>query len=196
MTEKTKKVLVLVGAIVLCLALIAAIRLRFVGHSEVPPQINPIPTQEATEPVVNIQNTQTPEETEPVVDITVPEQTPTPSTPVPSADPSSTGTEQKIQTDPAKPEEPEKPVPPSVTPLPTGHSSEDIPQEDRNTEAPPSYSPEQTAVTSTPEPDTQGGYDQGGTYVPGFGYIESSGEGTVTVNDDMFENGNKVGSMD
>ena len=97
MTEKTKKVLVLVGAIVLCLALIAAIRLRFVGHSEVPPQIDPIPTQEATEPVVNIQNTQTPEETEPVVDITVPEQTPTPSTPVPSADPSSTGTEQNIR---------------------------------------------------------------------------------------------------
>ena len=72
----------------------------------------------------------------------------------------------------------------------------DVPQEDRNKETPPSYQPEQTTVTPTPQPDMQGGYNQGGTYVPGFGYIESSGEGTVIQDDEIYENGNKVGSMD
>ena len=33
-------------------------------------------------------------------------------------------------------------------------------------------------------------------YVPGFGWIESQGEGTVTYNEGMRENGNKVGIMD
>lgn len=32
-------------------------------------------------------------------------------------------------------------------------------------------------------------------YVPGFGWIESQGEGTVTYNENMRENGNKVGIM-
>ena len=71
-----------------------------------------------------------------------------------------------------------------------------MPQEDRNTEIPPSYEPEQTTVTPAPSPNTQGGYDKGGTYVDGFGYIPSSGEGTVSINEEMYENGNKVGSMD
>lgn len=33
-------------------------------------------------------------------------------------------------------------------------------------------------------------------YVPGFGWLESQGEGTVTYNEIMRENGNKVGIMD
>ena len=32
-------------------------------------------------------------------------------------------------------------------------------------------------------------------YVPGFGWLESQGEGTVIYDDIMYENGNKVGSM-
>lgn len=32
-------------------------------------------------------------------------------------------------------------------------------------------------------------------YVPGFGWIESQGEGTVTYDENMRENGNKVGIM-
>ena len=32
-------------------------------------------------------------------------------------------------------------------------------------------------------------------YVPGFGWIESQGEGTVTYDENMYENGNKVGIM-
>lgn len=33
-------------------------------------------------------------------------------------------------------------------------------------------------------------------YVPGFGWLECQGEGTVICDDMIYENGNKVGSMD
>lgn len=191
MTEKAKKVLVIAAGSVLCLALAVGIGLKFGGHGSVPSGVDPNPTQNTKDPVVNIQDSKRPENTEPVVDITVPDKT---ADPAAGAD--NTGTEQTIQADPVKPEEPEKPSTPSATPLPENHQAEDVPQEDRNTETPPSYEPEQTTVAPSPQPNMQGGYDQGGTYVPGFGYIESSGEGTVTENKDMYENGNKVGSMD
>lgn len=191
MTEKTKKVLVIATGSALCLALAVGIGLKFGGHGSVPSGVDPNPTQDTKDPVVNIQTTPDPEPIKPVVDITVPDKTADPA-----AGAVSTGTEQTIQSDPVKPEEPEKPAAPSTTPLPENHQAEDVPQEDRNTEAPPSYRPEQTTVTPAPKPDTQGGYDEGGTYVPGFGYIQSSGEGTVIHDDQIYENGNKVGNMD
>lgn len=191
MTEKMKKTLVIAGAGALCLALAVGISLRFGSHTEVPSGVVSDPAQSTKEPVVNIQNTEPPVDTSPVVDITVPDKTVDPAE---GAD--STGTDQTIQADPVKPEAPEKPTAPSTTPLPDDHGAEDVPQEDRNTETPPSYQPEQTTVTPTPKPDTQGGYDQGGTYVPGFGYIQSSGEGTATQDQTIYENGNKVGNMD
>lgn len=191
MTEKMKKTLVIAGAGALCLALAVGIGLQFGGHGSAPSGTHTDPVQDTKDPVVNIQTTLPPESTKPVVDITVPDKT---ADPAEGAD--NTGTEQTIQADPVKPEAPEKPAVPSTTPLPDDHGAEDVPQEDRNTETPPSYQPEQTTVTPAPEPDTQGGYDQGGTYVPGFGYIQSSGEGTVIHDDKIYENGNKVGIMD
>lgn len=191
MTEKTKKVLVIAAGSVLCLALAVGIGLKFGGHGSVPSGVDPTPTQDTKDPVVNIQDSELPENTGPVVDIAVPDKTADPA-----AGAVSTGTEQTIQADPVKPEEPEKPAAPSTTPLPENHQAEDVPQEERNTETPPSYQPEQTTVTPTPKPDTQGGYDEGGTYVPGFGYIQSSGEGTATQDNTIYENGNKVGTMD
>ena len=191
MTEKTKKVLVIAAGSVLCLALAVGIGSRFGGHGSVPSGTDPDSTQNTKDPVVNIQDADRPDNPEPVVDITAPDKA---ADPAAGAD--STGTEQTIQTDPIKPEAPEKPAAPSTTPLPENHQAEDVPQEDRNTEIPPSYEPEQTTVTPAPSPNTQGGYDKGGTYVDGFGYIPSSGEGTVSINEEMYENGNKVGSMD
>lgn len=187
MTEKTKNILVIAVGSVLCLALAVGIGLRFSSHGSVPSGVDPNPTQDTKGPVVNIQDMERPENTEPVVDITVPDKT---ADPAAGAD--STGVEQTIQADPIKPE---KPAALSTTPLPENHQAEDVPQEERNTETPPSYEPEQTTVTPTPKPDTQGGYDEGGTYVPGFGYIQSSGEGTATQDQTIFENGNKVGDM-
>ena len=36
---------------------------------------------------------------------------------------------------------------------------------------------------------------QVGAYVPGFGWVESSGENTAVRDEDIYENGNKIGSM-
>lgn len=191
MTEKTKKVLVIAAGSALCLALAVGIGLKFGGHGSAPSEIGADPAQDTKDPMVNIQNSERPNNTEPVVDITAPDKTADPA-----AGAVNSGTEQTIQADPVKPEAPEKPVASDTTPLPDDHQAEDVPQEERNTETPPSYQPEQTTVTPAPKPDMQGGYDQGGTYVPGFGYIQSSGEGTVIHDDQIYENGNKVGNMD
>lgn len=191
MTEKTKKILVIAAGSALCLALAVGIGLQFGGHGSVPSGIGADPAQDTKDPVVNIQTTPDPEPIKPVVDISIPDKT---ADPAAGAD--STGTEQTIQADPVKPEEPEKPAATSTALLPENHQAEDVPQEERNTETPPSYQPEQTTVTPVPQPNTQGGYDQGGTYVPGFGYIQSSGEGSATQDNTIYENGNKVGNMD
>ena len=47
-------------------------------------------------------------------------------------------------------------------------------------------------INPTPEPIHVAG-DM--VYVPGFGWFESQGEGTVTYDENMHENGNKVGIM-
>jgi hypothetical protein len=36
----------------------------------------------------------------------------------------------------------------------------------------------------------------GQIYVPGFGYVDGSGEGTAVQDESIYENGNKVGVMD
>lgn len=55
------------------------------------------------------------------------------------------------------------------------------------------------APASTPEPDNeQTVVDQQSNdmvYVPGFGWIESEGPNQVEYAEDMYENGNKIGSM-
>ena len=35
----------------------------------------------------------------------------------------------------------------------------------------------------------------GQVYVPGFGYVDSSGDNTVIDGQDIYENGNKIGEM-
>ena len=54
MTEKTKKVLVIATGSALCLALAVGIGLKFGGHGSVPSGVDPNPTQDTKDPVVNI----------------------------------------------------------------------------------------------------------------------------------------------
>ena len=46
-----------------------------------------------------------------------------------------------------------------------------------------------------PEPETNGDSSANMVYVPGFGYVENSGENQGGTLDDMYENGNKIGIM-
>ena len=51
---------------------------------------------------------------------------------------------------------------------------------------------ETTAATEPPAGSTN---SSGQVYVPGFGYVDNSGENTGIKDDDMYENGNKIGIM-
>ena len=54
----------------------------------------------------------------------------------------------------------------------------------------PSEEPTMQPIAETPQA-TQDGM----VYVPGFGYLKSKGPGEWSVSENMYENGNKVGSM-
>lgn len=180
MKDKAKqKWLVVLGALV-CVALVVAIAGRFGAPAPADPALND----------------DTPAGSEPVVDISEPENTGKPNVAVdidtgdkeadPGAGADSDGTEQTIQAPPTKPEAPENP-----TPVKDDHDGGDVPENERNTETPPTYT--ETPTVTTPPSKPQGG---GEGYLPGFGYIESSGEGTVIHDDTIYENGNKIGIMD
>mgnify|MGYP000980892549 FL=1 len=182
MKDKSKRTWLIVLGSLACVALVVVIAGRF----SAPPA--------ATDPALN---SGTLTSSESVVDIDTLENTDKPEVVVQidaggkgndadsAAGADSDGTEQSIQAKPAKPEAPDNP-----TPVEDSHDGENVPEDERNAKTPPTYKPEQITVTTPSEP-------QGGDgYLPGFGYIESSGEGTVTVNEDMYENGNKVGVMD
>ena len=56
--------------------------------------------------------------------------------------------------------------------------------------------PEPTPEPAVQQPVTNQSVQAGDmVYVPGFGWIESQGEGTVTYDENLRENGNKVGIM-
>lgn len=60
----------------------------------------------------------------------------------------------------------------------------------------PAPTPAPTTAPATAPAATQTVQTGDLVYVPGFGWLESQGEGTVTYDENMYENGNKVGIMD
>ena len=197
MTEGKKKIIIITVCCLLCAAVAIGIAGRFSGNAEIPSGSLSDTQPDENDPTVDIDDSRT--DVKPNVRPSLNTQAPKPDTNDPGQGAVSTGTEQTIQADPVKPQAPEKPAAPSgpATHLPDGHKAEDVPLEERRTEDedPPIYE-EQPIITPTPQPNMQGGYDEGGTYVPGFGYIQSSGAGTAMQDSSIYENGNKVGVMD
>lgn len=58
----------------------------------------------------------------------------------------------------------------------------------------PEPAPAEEPITKSPAEETLQPHD-GMVYVPGFGYLKSKGPGEWSVSENMYENGNKVGSM-
>ncbi|MEA5143398.1 MAG: DUF6550 family protein [Oscillibacter sp.] len=171
MSDKTKRRLAIAGAAVICIALVAAIGMRFakepakpdassqepVSSSDVAPDIQN--STEKKEVVGSPQPTSEPESSE-----TLPPQTDLP--------------EQKLQPDPVKPETPAKPELPKDA-------------DTKNPAKPPEYKPEDTEKKPAAESKPQNG---GG--LPGFDNVPDGGANQVINADDMYENGNKIGEMD
>ncbi|BCJ96564.1 hypothetical protein acsn021_41330 [Anaerocolumna cellulosilytica] len=171
MSDKTKRRLAIAGAAIIGLALVVAIGMRFtkeptkpdassqepISSSDVAPDIQN--STEKKEVVVSPKPTPEPESTE-----TLPPQTDLP--------------EQKLQSDPVKPEAPAKPELPKDA-------------DTTNPSKPPEYKPENTEKKPAPESKPQNG---GG--LPGFDNVPDGGANQVINADDMYENGNKIGEMD
>ena len=195
MTEKTKKMLVIAAGTIACAALVIGIAMRSGGNSSAPQNDKDKPTAPSesgsSSIVLDIDST-TPN---PDIHVEIPD-----STTDPGSGADSSGTDQAIQGDPTKPSEPEPPKPP----IPSAqkdqeHDSDDVPAEDRNTPDHPEYTeppqPTKPAKPESTEPAPGSTDDSGKVYVPGFGYVEDSGENHGGELDDMYENGNKIGTM-
>ncbi len=191
MTEKTKKYLAIGGGAIICVALVAAIGLRF-GRPPVTEDILPSSSSTPMEIVVDPSElTSEVEKTEPVIQPNTDTSSET-QQPVDTRPAQTDQTEQSIQPEVTKPAEPEETVKNDTTQKPDG-TKVDTP--------PVPVEHESVVVPSepTPAPDTpQAGDTSGGKiYIPGFGWTENNGGGgSGTTAGDMYENGNKIGSMD
>ena len=185
MTEKTKRMFLIAGGLLLCAVLAVGISSRFKAEPRADDPAISDSVSDTKDPVVDIE--------EPEVKVDIKTDSPADGTD-PGQEAVSSGTEQTIQGTPTKPDAPEAPKTPGQ--VNKDHTAEDVPTEDRNTETPPTYEPEQTEVTPQPtEPAGGSTNSEGQVYVPGFGYVTPSGPNTVTEADDMYENGNKIGNM-
>lgn len=191
MTDKTKRIILIAVCCLLCIVAAVGIAVRFGGNADISSGVvSDDPTQSGN-PSVDIDNNgQT--------DLDVQVETPDASETDPAQGADSSGLEQTIQADPVKPEQPEKPeAPDGTSTLPENHDAEDVPEEERRTEdeEPPTYEEPPTVTPTETEPAAGSTNSAGQVYVPGFGYVENSGENTVIEGNDIYENGNKIGTM-
>lgn len=102
----------------------------------------------------------------------------------------SSGTEQSIQPEVTKPAEPLEEAKKDPTKTPSGEKVTTAVQAEEN-KVQSTTVPTQTSTSESED------NHEGEIYVPGFGWVEDNG-GSVsgTTAEDMFENGNKIGSMD
>ena len=199
LTEKMKRNLAIGGGAVICVGLIAAISLQFgkapAGEDKLP-QESPTSSEIVVDPSSLATSTTEPstEEKEVVVK---------PNTDAAAGDTESSQqvdtrpaqtdqTEQSIQQEVSKPAEPSEEAKKDATKKPDG----------TRVDTPPTPVEHESVVTPTepePAPDQPqaGDTENGKIYIPGFGWVENNGGGgSGTTANDMYENGNKIGSMD
>ena len=192
MTEKTKKIILISIGCLLCLAVAVGIATRFSGNAAIPSGVVSDDPAQSGDPVdVNINS-------DDQNDMNIQAEIPDESKEDPAQGADSSGLEQSIQADPVKPEQPEKPEAPSgTTTLPEDHDGSDVPEEERKTEdeEPPTYEEPPANPPAESEPAAGSTNSSGQVYVPGFGYVENSGGNTGIQDNEMYENGNKIGEM-
>ena len=192
MTEKTKKIILISIGCLLCLAVAIGIATRFSGNAAIPSGVVSDDPAQSGDPVdVNINS-------DDQNDMNIQAEIPDESKEDPAQGADSSGLEQSIQADPVKPEQPEKPEAPSgTTTLPEDHDGSDVPEEERKTEdeEPPTYEEPPANPPAESEPAAGSTNSSGQVYVPGFGYVENSGDNQGGTLDDMYENVNKIGIM-
>ena len=164
LTEKTKKYLAIGGGAVICIALVAAIGMRF---AKTPAQDDALQESSSSETQIvvdpsNLSHDATDDSMENDLVIR------------PNTDSVDDG--QAVDSRPAQTDEGEQSIQPDVT-------KPEQPSEDVLTD--PTYTPPE-------DTDTQ----NSGGGLPGFDNVQNGGDNQVIEAPDMYENGNKIGSMD
>ncbi|HBB28098.1 MAG TPA: hypothetical protein DC000_02420 [Clostridiales bacterium] len=179
--EKTKRRLIVASGLIISVILIVLISAQFKKES----------IEDAVLPNQNDIIVEKPVITEKEDEIIVPE-IEIPDTETINNGAIDTGTEQTIQGDVEKPKEPTEEQLTDPTQKPNGEKVETPPEPVAHDKV------EKPTETQKNDDVPQGGdtNNQGKTYLPGFGWIENSGENQGTVAEDMYENGNKIGNMD
>lgn len=176
--DKTKKWLIIAGGIAISIVLVVMISTQFNKKANIDTEIS----QQASG-VSNVDADKEVEITVPAIKIT--EQ----SQPNNGVD---TGTEQKIQGDVVeKPSYTEEQLT-DPTQKPNGEKVDKVSNPVEHDIA------ENQQGTYKETDEVKGGTtnSKGQTYLPGFGWIDNSGENQGKVAEDMYENGNKIGEMD
>lgn len=177
MNDKTKRWLLIAGGLALCAVLVVAITGQFKTEK---PTDAPLPSQSSTVPDVTV-DPNAPDNAEKEKAVVVQ----TPDTTQPSGSDNGavgTGTEQTIQGDVTKPEYTEDKLK-NPDQKPNGDTvTENDKVQDHDKVEPP-------VVTPAPSKPS------GGNSIPGFDNVPDGGANQGEYVDDMYENGNKVGTM-
>lgn len=156
---------IITAGIAACLALCAAMWPQAEPVEETPAS-NQKPA--ATAPLAAVLEPEPAAIAEPAV-VTEPEKESTESTPTETTDP--TTSELVYDTAPAVEQESEQPAPEQE------------------------YEPEAEITPEPPDPEPSAEQNGDMVYVPGFGWLENQGPNHVEYAEDIYENGNKIGSM-
>ncbi len=178
LTEKAKKRLTLAGLGVVCVVLVIAISSQFKGAAPKEADVQPSTTATTTVPpsVSTPAAAGTPTSTP---EVSVKPITPTESASQVTDTGNSTGTDQSIQAEVTKPTEPSEEAKTNPSQKPDG-------QKVTNSDS-------GTSSSSTPKSGDKN--SKGQVWVPGFGWVDDSGDNVGTSAGDMYENGNKIGNM-
>jgi Na+-transporting methylmalonyl-CoA/oxaloacetate decarboxylase gamma subunit len=176
LTDKVKKRLTIAGLGVVCVVLVILIASRFVPGA--PKAVTAEPSSTASDTVSpSIQ----PLESSKVPEVSVQPIDPTAASSQPADTGDSSGAEQTIQADPVKPSAP------TATPTPQGDISDP--------KTTPTYKPEDTTVTEPSTPPAGASNDKGQVYVPGFGWVDDSGDNKESIGDSDGDINKPVGEM-
>lgn len=188
LTDIVKKRLTLAALGVVCVVLVIAIISQF--KTEEPKDASVQPSSTVSDaispgtviPAPSAEPIKTPE-------VTVAPINPAEASTKPADSGDSTGIEQSIQADVTKPTQPPQEVKTDPSKTPDGENVEAVKPVEHDKVTKP------VSKTSPSELKSGDKNEKGQVWVPGFGWVDDSGDNIGSKAEDMYENGNKIGDM-
>lgn len=192
LSDRKKKWCIVTGISVMCIILVIAIVSRFKTETLIEAEATTAAMITTTDsPTISTLSVTGEETTTPVTTQEVSVQPTSTEAGIQNMDTGdSSGTKQSIQPEVTKPAEPLEEAKKDPTKTPRGEKVTTAVQAEKS-EAQSTTEPTQTSSSKSEDKH------EGEIYVPGFGWVEDNGGGVSQETiEDMYENGNKIGSMD